>query len=115
MGIVRRVGASLDHRRVGYGMNALVAWDVGKEGQEKGERAARFPWVSHCYLREVLASTFLRPWPFALYTMLHARSEAAFAARVEEMREALACPAVVLPTVRELKKTRRDLDWSAAK
>ncbi|MDR1875162.1 MAG: hypothetical protein LBQ90_09160 [Synergistaceae bacterium] len=108
-GVLRRVGASLDHRRVGYGANALVAWDVGeggRYGREKGERAARFSWVSHCYLREVLAGTLPFAWPWTLFTMLHARTEATLVTRVGEMKEVLACPAVVLPTVRELKKTR---------
>ncbi|MDR3265225.1 MAG: hypothetical protein LBT15_04340 [Synergistaceae bacterium] len=105
-GVLRRVGASLDHRRVGYGANALVAWDA-EDALAAGKSAARFPWVSHCYLREVRLNTLPFRWPYGLYTMLHARSREALAGRIQEMESALAPRSfVILPTVRELKKTR---------
>lgn len=105
-GVLRRIGASLDHRRVGYDANALVAWDA-ENVWEAGDRATRFPWVSHCYLRRTLANTLPFDWTWPLFTMVHARTGAMLDARVAEMREALAPRGVaVMPTVRELKKTR---------
>ena len=105
-GVLRRVGASLDHRQAGYGANALVAWNAA-DPSEAGERASRFPWVSHCYLRRTLANTLPFDWTWPLFTMVHARTGAMLDARVAEMREALTPRGVaVMPTVRELKKTR---------
>ena len=67
-GIIRRLGASLRHRRVGYRTNCMVVWRVEepKEQQRVGELFAGFERVTHCYLRP----TF-RDWPFNLYTMIH--------------------------------------------
>ncbi|MDR3230553.1 MAG: hypothetical protein LBT65_03865 [Synergistaceae bacterium] len=104
-GVLRRVGASLDHRRVGYAANALVAWDA-EDPRTAGRTAARFPWVSHCYLREVWMNTLPFDWPYGLYTMLHARSREALDDCIRDMEKALSSHCVVLTTVRELKKTR---------
>lgn len=114
-GVLRRIGASLDHRRLGCEANALVAWDVGNResaGREAGEKASRFPWVSHCYLRESVTNTLSFSWPYRLYTMVHAHAPALLGKHLLNMRTALAPRSfVVLPTVRELKKTRYLL-WS---
>jgi DNA-binding Lrp family transcriptional regulator len=109
LGVLRRIGASLHHRRVGYAANALVAWLPHEKDDvyAAGRLASSFPWVSHCYIRRIIESTLPFDWPYTLYTMLHAGDEIALAARLREMESALSpqCK-VVMPTVMELKKVR---------
>ena len=136
-GVIRRFGAILDHRRAGYTCNALLAWDVREIPSEivsrLGERAARFDFVSHCYLRDAPGSGTggtrgLKSagstggadggslggsdWPYQLYTMLHARNEPELTERVEEAYAALRAEAggclqkpLVLRTLQEYKKS----------
>lgn len=67
-GILRRVGAVLQHRRAGFAANALCAWTVSKERlDEVGAVASREEAVSHCYSRAPVAG-----WPYNFYVMLHA-------------------------------------------
>lgn len=83
-GALRRVGAALRHRAVGYAANAMIVWRVpGERMGEVGERFAALPEVTHCYEREVQPQ-----WPYNLYTMVHAKTEEeclALAARLAEM------------------------------
>jgi DNA-binding Lrp family transcriptional regulator len=65
---LRRIGAIVNHFRVGMGGGAMVVWQVPPERiVEVGQQLARFSEVSHAYQRPA------RPhWPFTLYTMVHA-------------------------------------------
>ena len=101
--VLRRIGVSLHHTRIGYSANALAAWLT----EDASSGAASFPWVSHCYIRDVVENTLPFKWPYTLYTMLHAPDEASLAIRLKTMRDAISPQdSVVLPTVKELKKTR---------
>jgi len=72
-GVVRRVGAVVRHRRLGYTANAMVVWDVPEsEVAALGRRAASDPAVTLCY-RRVRA---LPEWPYNLYCMVHGRERA---------------------------------------
>ena len=108
--VLRRIGVSLHHRRMGYVSNALVAWqtDIARETVgEAGSKASRFSWVSHCYVREVSECSLPFAWPYPLYTMLHALDAESLAQRIQAMKDVLLpWDLAVLPTVRELKKTR---------
>lgn len=99
-GVMRRFGARVSHRRIGFGSNALVAWE-GLEAETWGIRFAELPTVSHCYLR-----TPHPEWPYRLYTMVHARSDAEMKKTVAFMQSiAQGSSHVVLKTLYELKKT----------
>lgn len=68
--VVRRIGAVVRHRRLGYRANAMCVWDVSDDAvREAGERLALEPAVSLCYER------FRAPphWPYNLYAMIHGR------------------------------------------
>lgn len=68
--ILRRIGATLHHRKAGFSHNAMVVWSVPEEGcEEIGKLMASIPQISHCYKR----LTF-RDWPYNLYTMIHGQS-----------------------------------------
>ena len=101
-GIIRRFGATLRHQRSGFEANAMAAWQV-EEGRiaEVGKTMASFSQVSHCYRRDPTPA-----WPYNLYTMIHAKDEAACRDLVRRMAEAAATPTyTVLFSRRELKKT----------
>jgi len=69
-GYMRRYAAVLHHRRAGAQANVMVAWLVETSSADRaGAEAARFPAVSHCYIRETCED-----WPYALYTMIHGSS-----------------------------------------
>jgi DNA-binding Lrp family transcriptional regulator len=81
-GVLRRFGAVLRHRPLGFEANAMVVWDVpDAEVRAAGLRAARLPQVTLCYRR-----ARRRPaWPFNLYCMLHGRARAEVEAAIEEV------------------------------
>ena len=69
-GKIRKMGAVLRHREVGYSANALCAWIVPEERmQEVGEMFAKVAIVTHCYFRVTQPG-----WPYNFYTMLHANT-----------------------------------------
>jgi DNA-binding Lrp family transcriptional regulator len=70
LGIVRRIGAVLRHRRLGYEANAMLVWDVpDDEVRAAGRRLAADAAVTLCYLRARAAPE----WPYNLYCMVHGR------------------------------------------
>jgi DNA-binding Lrp family transcriptional regulator len=70
LGIVRRIGAVLRHRRLGYEANAMVVWDVpDHEVGDAGRRLAADAAVTLCYRR----TRALPEWGYNLYCMVHGR------------------------------------------
>ena len=69
-GIIRRYGANINHRQLGYTANAIVCWRASNDQADSlGQRLASLPNVSHCYLRKAHPS-----WPYNIYAMIHARN-----------------------------------------
>ena len=67
---IRKMGAVLRHREVGFNANALCAWSVPPDklddiAQVMSSHAA----VSHCYDRTPAPN-----WNYNLYTMIHAKT-----------------------------------------
>jgi len=70
-GLIRRYGALVSHRKLGYESNAMVVWQVPPERlEEVGHLFAANPEVTHCYERPPAPEL-----PYNLYTMMHAPSE----------------------------------------
>jgi len=81
-GVVRRVGAVVRHRPLGYEANAMVVWDVPDAGAaDAGRRLAADPAVTLCYQR----ARALPDWPFNFYCMVHGRERAAVAQTIEHL------------------------------
>ena len=106
-GTIRRFGAMVRHRRMGYACNGMTVWDIPDEHvQAAGACLAKFPQVSHCYARPSMAD-----WAFNMYGMVHARTQEELERSVEAMADALRnaigldIPHQVLVSTRELKKT----------
>lgn len=101
-GIIRRFGATLRHQKSGYAANAMGAWQVDEARIEAvGEIMASQRQISHCYRRNPAPD-----WPFNLYTMIHADSEASCRELAQRLSEETGVPNyTLLFSRRELKKT----------
>ena len=68
-GVLRRVGAVIQHRQAGFSANALCAWIVPNERlDEVGTAVSHEEAVSHCYSRAPVSQ-----WPYNFYVMIHAQ------------------------------------------
>lgn len=101
-GQIRKVGAVLRHREVGFSANALCAWQVPEEClEEVGRQAAASSYISHCYSREQGMD-----WPYNFYTMVHAHSQEECRTMVETFAAENGLDAyVMLFSTKEWKKT----------
>ncbi len=67
---IRRMGAVLRHREVGFNANALCAWHVPPDKLDDiAHIMSAHTAVSHCYDRTPAPN-----WQFNLYTMIHAKT-----------------------------------------
>ena len=100
-GRLRRIGAVVDHFKVGVGAGAMVVWRVAAERvEEVGQVFAAFEEVSHSYER-----TATENWPYCVYTMVHGATWRQVEEVVRRMSEAAGVSDWrMLATERELKK-----------
>ena len=98
---VRRIAASVAHRKLGILSNAVCAWRVPAERvDEVGRTMAQFDQVSHCYERETTDQ-----WPYNMYTVLHGYTDDECEAVIERIRRAVEIDDfVIVYSVREFKK-----------
>lgn len=101
LGVLRRIAAVLNYRRLGYATNVLLAAEVPPESiAQAGPRLARFRAVSHCYARRTFEG-----WQYNLFAMLHARSQATIERMVHQFETTADVRShCLLPTTAELKK-----------
>lgn len=67
-GIIRRFGASINHRKIGIVANALVAWKVPQNRiEEIGQLMSGYEEITHCYERKVIP----KKWEYNLFTVIH--------------------------------------------
>jgi DNA-binding Lrp family transcriptional regulator len=100
-GVIRRIAAVVDHRKLGFVANVLF---VGEVPQEKiisaGKRLARFEIVTHCYERETFEN-----WPYNLFAMMHAQSMGQIQHVIKRFTAAEKIDSFqLLPTAAEFKK-----------
>lgn len=101
-GQIRKMGAVLRHREVGFSSNVLCVWIVPENRMEEvATLMAANPSISHCYDRNTLPD-----WPYNVYTMIHAhsREECDQIAQKIALQNNLPKPAM-LYSVKEWKKT----------
>jgi len=80
-GVMRRFATILNHRKAGFGANAMSVWVVPESrGEEIGREMAEFSAVSHCYLRPSYPN-----WPYNLFAMVHGKSQEECDSLIEEM------------------------------
>lgn len=67
-GVIRRFGASVGHRAIGFTANAMCTWNVpDNRVEDVGAIMSGFSEVTHCYERPRRNG-----WPYNLFTMVHA-------------------------------------------
>jgi len=100
--IIRKMGAVLRHREVGFQANVLVAWQVPAERLDTiAQEMAKNPAVTHCYDRNTAPG-----WPYNLYTMVHGHSREECERLAEHLgTENGVSKRVMLYSKREWKKT----------
>ena len=118
-GVIRRLGATVQHEQAGYVCNALLVFEVGAiwpnaEGalpaqvEEAGRLLAAHPAVSHCYLRSLVNQTGqdatkdagkekpevpcpeAENWNCCLFAMLHAKTETELQKFIADLTKELA-------------------------
>jgi DNA-binding Lrp family transcriptional regulator len=102
-GIIRRYGASINHRNAGYRANAMTCWDAPADKvNEIGHMLASNNHVSHCYERTTTDS-----WHYNLFAMVHSRDKTTCLQIIEKMAAVTGlADYAVLFSIREFKKTR---------
>ncbi|MDZ3836422.1 MAG: AsnC family transcriptional regulator [Rhodospirillales bacterium] len=84
-GVIRRFGAVVRHRALGYVANAMVVWDFADENVPFAAKTmTAFPFVTLCYRRPRRDG-----WPYNLFCMIHGRERPVVLAQVEQVRAAL--------------------------
>ena len=102
-GVMRRFATILNHRKAGFGANAMSVWSVPEEkGEGIGRQFAEFSAVSHCYLRPRYPN-----WPYNLFAMVHAKTQEECDTLIEEMAQESGLKEYgKLYSTREFKKQR---------
>jgi DNA-binding Lrp family transcriptional regulator len=100
-GTLRRIGAIVNHFRIGVGEGAMVVWKVAPDRvAEVGALFADFAEVSHAYERRTAPG-----WEYNVYTMVHGTTPEAVRQTVQRMSEAAGVSEYqLLLTLKELKK-----------
>ena len=101
-GVIRRIGAVLAHRRVGFSANGMACFSIPQDRiDDIGRQLARSPDISHCYNRPALPD-----FPYNLFAMVHGQSEEQVRTIVSDMaREVNQKDYEVLLSTVEHKKT----------
>ena len=100
-GVIRRIAAVVDHRKLGFVINVLFCSKVPQNRiVEAGEALARFKAVSHCYERKTV-----KDWPYNLYAMMHGKSMGEIQHLINKFTGSEKIDSFeLLPTAAELKK-----------
>lgn len=101
-GVIRRFGAVVRHRELGYRANGMAVFRVPEDRVDAvGRRLAERPEISHCYRRPSLPD-----FPYNLYAMVHGHTEADVRGLVAEVaRDLDLADHEILFSVTEFKKT----------
>lgn len=102
-GIIRRFGASINHRKAGFEGNGMVCWAVPSELVDTaGQKLAALPEVSHCYERETNPD-----WQYNIFAMIHGRTRETCRQIADQASENIGLGEYeVLFSTREFKKVR---------
>ena len=100
-GIINRLGAMVNHNKLGFTANAMFACEVKKSRvDEIGKKLAALQIVSHCYEREIF-----KGWPYNIFAMMHSSNIKDIHRTVERfVRKDGIKSFAILPTAAKLKK-----------
>ena len=102
-GVVRRFGASINHRRAGYEGNGMACWAVPHESVESvGSLLAGMQEVSHCYERRTNPM-----WRYNVFAMFHGDTPDSCTEVVKKAAKKIDLSDYqILFSTREIRKTR---------
>lgn len=70
VGVIKRLGVVVRHRKLGYCANAMVVWDVFDDQVAfVAQQLTQFDFVTLCYRR----ARHLPDWPYNLFCMIHGK------------------------------------------
>lgn len=107
-GIIRKLSASVRHRKLGYIYNALVVWKIPEENvDEICEKFSNIENVSHCYEREIVKGK----WEYNIYTVVHGKTKEDVEKTIEYMKKISGInDPLILYSIKEYKKTYKKYD-----
>jgi len=102
-GVIRRFGASVNHREVGFRANAMACWVAPPQMVDAaGQKLAQLSEVSHCYERKTNPL-----WQYNLFAMIHGHTREACRKIADKVsRQTGLKDGVLLFSTREIKKKR---------
>ncbi|HZD43201.1 MAG TPA: Lrp/AsnC family transcriptional regulator, partial [Methanomicrobiales archaeon] len=102
-GVVRRFGARINQRRIGFTVNAMIGWKVPEERiAEVGRLMGDYPEVTHCYERRTVPGR----WEYNLFTVLHERDKESLDSHIDALSRLTGIQDyVVLVSGREFKRS----------
>ncbi len=102
-GIIRKFGASINHRKIGLIANAMVVWRVPEDRvEEVGSILSTFREITHCYERRTVTSH----WEYNLFTVIHGYSRGEVELLVKKFSDIINIKDyVTLYSIKEFKKT----------
>ena len=108
-GVIRRIGVSIAHRKLGMEANPMTVLNVPEDRlDEIGQLIAAEPEVTHCYSR--------KGWDYNIFFMTHSRTREEAEAKVERIMEKTGINDYrLLYSTRELKKIPFELPSQDAK
>ncbi len=100
-GKIRRLAASVAHRKIGINSNAMCVWKVPEEKvNEVGKIMASFPEVTHCYERPTFDD-----WEYNVFTMIHGYTDKECEDVIKRIREKIGISDyVIIYSEKEFKK-----------
>jgi len=103
-GVVRRISATINHRKAGILFNAMCCYKIAEEQIiSAGMKISEHPQVTHCYQR----NTVQGKWEYPLFAMVHAESGKESEDIALLLAQQINCTDyLVLHSERELKKER---------
>ena len=101
IGIIRRIAAVVDHRKLGFVANVLFVCKVPEEKiVQAGRKLSQFGLVSHCYQRKTFDG-----WHYNLFAMIHGKNMEEIQQTIDSFVESKKIDTFeLLPTAAELKK-----------
>jgi len=72
LGLIKRIGVVVNHRKLGYHFNAMIVFDVpDNQVAQTSAAVSQLGFVNLCYLRPRQG----KQWPYNLYCMIHGKNK----------------------------------------
>ena len=85
-GVIKRLGISVNQRKVGIIANAVVAWKVPQEQLKRvGKMLSAYTEITHCYERVTVPGK----WEHNLFTVIHGYNRESVEEAAKKMAEAV--------------------------